>query len=493
MTHSRFSAARLLNLSVFDRMVLIIAALLIAAITLTILLGDRVGVTLVRAAPVGTARSTSRIVIQFSEAMQRDTVSERLSVAALLPDAPADAMALQPDNLGDTIAGSFSWNGNTVLFQPDVALMPGTRYAVFLQAGATAATGREVLAEYRFAFEVRRPRVAYLAPASGTPFNIWIADPANPSQTKQITFSPSGIFDFGVSPDGTRIAFAEKNSNTGTSDIKLIDLETGALQQLTNCLDSDCTTPVWRPDGQVIAYQRVDFNTGLNVPVSPTRTWLIDLNTVPATTRPLFSNSQILGYGLQWSADGSRVSVFDASSQGILLYNFNDDSINVIPNNFGNSGALSPDGTRLVYADVVFEEGHTRNTLHLADFATGQQTDLSSPDDPVDDDMAVWNPDGTQLAIARRYLDDRFTRGRQIYLMNPADGSVTPVLIDPRYANGFFLFDPSGQQLLIQRFPELTESGDINTTGVPEIWTDDLETGLIRQVVIDGFHPRWVP
>lgn len=482
-----------LRLSSFDRMVALIIALLVAGVALTILLGDRVGVTLERAAPVGEARSTSRVVIQFSEMMQRDTVAERLSVVALRPDAPEDVMALAADDLGDPITGQITWNGRTVSFQPDEALQPGQRYGVFLAPGAASDNGREVLAEYRFAFAVRRPRVAYLAPASGSVFNIWIADPADPESARQVTFSPSGIFDFDVSPDGTRIAFAERNTNTGTADIKLIDLETGGLQQLTNCADSDCTTPIWRPDGQLIAYQRVDFNTGLNIPISPTRTWLIDLSTTPPTTRPLFEDTQILGYGLQWSADGSRAALYDVSTQSILLYDFTDGSIALVPNNFGNSGALSPDGTKLVFATVLFEAGSTRNTLQMADFTTSAFTALSRADEPVDDDTAVWSPDGSVLAVARRYIDDRYTRGRQIYLMNPADGEVKPLVVDERYANGFFSFDPSGQQLAIQRFPELTADGQPNSAGVPEVWTVDLGSGILRQVSVDGFHPRWVP
>ncbi|MCB9454102.1 MAG: PD40 domain-containing protein [Anaerolineaceae bacterium] len=484
---------RKLRLSAFDRMVALIVVLLVAGIGLTILLGDRVGVTVERAAPLGEARSTSRVVIQFSEVMQRDTVAERLSLVALHPDAPADVMALTPDDLGDSVTGSITWNGRAMIFQPDTALQPGGRYGVFLQPGAQADTGRAVLAEYRFAFTVRRPRVAYLAPASGSPFNIWIADPTDPESAQQVTFSPAGIFDFGVSPDGTKIAFSERNTNTGTADIKLLDLETGGLEQLTNCADSDCTTPVWRPDGQIIAYQRVDFNTGLNVPISPTRTWLIDLSTTPATTRPLFDDSQILGYGLQWSADGSKATLYDSGTQSILLYDLNEGSIALVSSNYGNSGALSPDGTKLVFTTVLFEPGTTRNVLQIADFSSEAFSDLSHVDELVDDDAAVWSPDGSLLAVARRYTDDRYTRGRQIYLMDPATGDVQPLVVDPRYANGFFSFDPSGQQLVIQRFPELTEDGTPNNAGVPEIWTVSLASGILRQIKIDGFHPRWVP
>jgi Tol biopolymer transport system component len=459
----------------FDKTVLLVIAGLLAAIGLTVLLGDHVGVTLVQVRPLEVAQSTSPILIQFSEGMKRDTVTERLRVE------PA-------------VEGAFSWSGTTMIFRPTQPLEPGRDYTVVLEPDAESETGRKVLAEYRFGFRVRSPRVAYLAPADSAPQNIWIVNPADSSSAEQVTFSLSGIFDYGVSPDGTQIAFSERNTNTGTSDIKLLDLTTGGLQQLTNCQDSDCTTPVWRPDGRMIAYQRVDYNTDLgNVGVSPTRVWLLDLSTTPASTRPLFADTQMLGHSPQWSADGNRIMVFDIRSQGIVVYDFTTDDIALIPSRYGSTGALSPDGTRLVFPELVFDGATARSNLQIADLTRQLFATLTAPEEPIDDDMAVWHPDGQRLAIARRYTDDRYTRGRQIYLLNPDDGSVEPLVVDANYANGFFSFDANGRQLVIQRFPELDASGQPNSSGQAEIWTYDLASGALTKVAVNGFFPRWVP
>ncbi len=486
--------ARLPRLSPFDRMVLLIIGLLLAAIGLTLALGDRVGVTLVRVSPLGTAHSTSPITLQFSETMNRDTLAGRLRLAQVDPARLGTDGAFREEAVLAEVVGDLSWAGATAIFRPAAALTPGATYVALLGPGATSETGRAVLSEYRFSFVVGQPRVAYLAPASSTPLNIWIVNPADPASARQVTFSPSGVFDFGVSPDGTRIAFAERSSETGTSDLKLLDLETGAVQQLTNCVDADCTTPVWRPDGQVIAYERVDFNTALqNVGVSPSRIWLVDLTTVPATTRPLFSDSQILGYGLQWSRDGSRAALFDANSQGILLYDFTTGDTAVIPSRYGSAGALAPDGQRVVFPEITLSEGGARSYLQLADLAAQQIRPLSRPEQPVDDDTAAWSPDGRRLVIARRYSDERYTRGRQLYLMNPDDGSVEALVYDPRYANGVFSFDPTGTQLVIQRFPELTEAGELNSAGRPEVWVLDIAARRLTLLAQDAFYPRWVP
>lgn len=460
----------------FDWIVYASMAVIVGLIGLTILLGDRVGVTIDRVSPLGVARSTARITLHFSEAMDRASVRERFRI--------------EPE-----IDGEAAWTGHTFVFRPAQALQTGAEYTVILERGARSETGREVLSEHRFSFTVRRPRVAYLYPATEFPQNIWIADPADPTSAQQLTFSPSGVYDFAVSPDGSQIAFAE-NSTNGTTDIKLIDLETGGLVQLTNCVDASCTTPVWRPDGNTIAYERVDFNSDLQaqgVGSSPTRVWLIDLTTTPATTRPLFDSLQILGYNPQWSADGTRIAVYDNASASILVYDFTQNNLIGLPSQAGSSGALSPDGRKLVYPEIVITEGAgTRSYLRVAELDTGGLITLGQDGEPLDDRRAVWRPDGEVLAVARR--DDRVTRGFQIYLLDPETGEVIRQLTDdPRYANQLFWWDPTGTQIVIQRFPELDENMQPNNLGLPEIWTLDVETGEMVKVAENGFLPRWVP
>ncbi len=55
-----------------------------------------------------------------------------------------------------------------------------------------------------------------------------------------------------VSPDGTRVAFASRQS--GYWDIWMLDLNAGSLTQLTSTPDYD-STPTWSPDGEWLAYE----------------------------------------------------------------------------------------------------------------------------------------------------------------------------------------------------------------------------------------------
>lgn len=463
------------QLSTFDRAVWSVAGVLALFIGLTLLVGDRVGVRLVRVAPLTEAHSTDTILVEFSEQMDRASVEARFS--------------LQPP-----VAGDFNWSGDTLRFRPAAPLTPGDRYTVALQPGARSRSGRTTLSEFQFAFAVRQPQVVYLYPADGFPQNIWMADPANPDTPQQVTFSASGILDYAVSPDGRTLAFSERRTDRPASDIKLLNLDTGTVTPVTNCTDSDCSGPVWRPDGNLLAYTRVDMNTLLpGVGVSPFRIWLLDITTNPATSQPLFQDSQALGYGPQWSADGTRLSLFDSSVPGLVVYDFETDETIVIQSDNGSFGALSPDGTDLVFPEVVLDQGRAWSRLLVAELDNQDIRGLAQDGELVDDTFAMWHPDGERLAVGRRYRDDRFTQTIQLYLVDAATGASEPLVVDERYNNGFVRWDPTGRALVMQRFQQFTDDGTQNRGGRPEIWTYDLESGTLTMVAANGMFPRWVP
>ncbi len=481
MNHTHLSPAfqpqrKRLRLTRFDGIVAGVVALLLGAIIIIVLLGDRVGVQIERYSPVQLAGSTTSITWTFNEPMNWDSVTGRVQ--------------FEPP-----LEGNFRWSSRTLRFTPAEPLEPGAAYTVTLKAGAESSAGRQVLRDTAFDFRIRTPRVAYLTPADSVPQNIWLADPTAPDSALQITSSPTGILNFDVSPDGAHIAFAER-SQYGTADIKMLDLETGGIQQLTNCVDSDCNTPVWRPDGTLIAYHRIDLNSDIaQVGVSPTRVWLIDMTTIPPSERPLFTDNQILGYSPQWSADGSKIAVFDNNSRGILVYNFEDGSMTLVPSRSGSDMALSPDGSLLVFPRLIFEDGSAsaRSILQYADLVDGEVDDLIDPDQPVDDTQIAWNPDGRHLAVARRYTDERETRTRQLALIDTETGESRDLIFDPRYFNGFFSWNPQGSELVIQRFPEMTAEGEFNPAGRPEIWTYNLADEALTQVAENAYLPNWVP
>jgi Tol biopolymer transport system component len=153
-------------------------------------------------------------------------------------------------------------------------------------------------------------------------------------------------------------------------------------------------------------------------------------------------------------------------------------------------GNFSPDGTRLVYPVLVRgargQEFYTH--LEIADLETLTRTRLSgAADAPVEDSYAVWSPDGTQLLVARRYLDARYTPGTQIYLLDPATGEATPLIVDAGYNHAGMHWDATGHRIVFQRFAVTAQDA------LPEVWVYDLDTRALTRVAENAFFPAWLP
>jgi len=459
------------NLTRFDGLVLAVMIGLTAAILGVIARGDRLGVTVERGAygPVGDVRGAEALRIRFSEAMDRASVEARLHVDPAL-------------------AGTVAWaDARTLTFTPDAGFAAGQTYTITLDGGAQASNRRaEFAAGLSWSFRALLPRVVYLGPAHGTIRNLMLVD-LDSGQTSQITQSETGVEDFAVSPDGRAIVYTENNLDH-TSDLWLLDVLAGESRALTRCVDAVCSAPAWVPDQSGIVYQRQEFNTGQAVGSGVARAWIVDPETLH--TGLLFDDPQWLGAAPVWSPDGRRVAVYDVEAGGIRVHDVQDGTDTIILSQVGSAGVFSPDGTRLVYPvlvrGAVGEVFYTH--LELVDFAAGERTRLSGElDAAVEDGGAAWSPDGARLVVARRYLDERHTLGRQLYLVYPASGAVSPLVVEPDYTHAAMHWDSSGRYVVYQRFSVL----DPNTQ--PEVWLVDAVTGETRQVAADAFFPAWLP
>jgi Tol biopolymer transport system component len=314
-------------------------------------------------------------------------------------------------------------------------------------------------------------------------------------EPKQVTFSTTGIFDFAVSPSGRQLVYSQRRSDEPITDLMLLDLGSGESSLLVDCSGADCTAPAWRADELMLAYTRADTSRLLQGQgVSPDRVWLLDLTTTPPNTSPLFEESQILGYAPQWSMNGSRIAMFDNNTPGIVVYDFLTETMDVIATEQGSIGALSPDGSQLVYPQLVFDGARALSVLTLADLETNEVQRLSPNDTPVEDDMPQWSLDGQTLIFSRRYWDERYTFGTQLYGMDADQlGEAYPILVDETYTHGFFSLDPTAEQVVIQRFPVMTGTTDNPAMMRPSVWVYNRLTQQARELATNAFYPRWVP
>jgi Tol biopolymer transport system component len=332
------------------------------------------------------------------------------------------------------------------------------------------------------------PTLAYLGPTSG-PFNIWEVDPAVPDSAHALTQSPIGVYDFGVSVDGRYIAYAEERSAGDTADLLLYDRTLNSTRTLVDCATDGafCYAPVWRTDGMMVAYLRREAVDAF----ASAYLWLLDMSTTPPTTVPLFPEGDVYASDPQWSADGSRLAFYDVASQSVLVYDFAATSeqtrVFALPAGNGSSGSLSRDGRLLIFPELMLTEP-TRSVMKFVDLEMGTQRTLTLEGELTDDRFARWHPDGEHVAITRRYLDDRFTEGQQVYLVTPATGEITPLIFDRAYQHSDLAWSPDGSQLAVHR-RRLDGNTGVNQ---PEIWVYTMADKSLTQVASDGFFPRWI-
>ena len=78
-------------------------------------------------------------------------------------------------------------------------------------------------------------------------------------------------------------------------------------------------------------------------------------------------------------------------------------------------------------------------------------------------------------------------------MLNVETGEVQALVVDPYYANGALSWDPSGTQLVFQRYPEFDSRGQRNLEGLPEIWTYNIETSELTEIATNAFKPQLIP
>jgi Tol biopolymer transport system component len=457
----------------FDFIIGCIIAVLLFAIFATIAAGDRAGVSVAITLSAHDVHTTTPIRVTFGEPMDTASVEANFSI-------------------NPPVKGTFSWSGAQLTFRPDEAFDDSQHYTVTIQAGAKSQQGRNLTQEVRQEFETVASRVVYLAPAvpgeeQTAATNLWTVDPNVPFAGTQITFSHSGILpDFSVSPDGTRIAYAEAGDHR-TADLYLYSLDDGTTQRVTQCVEAQCQAPEWSPDGTRLVYERTELSSTLSdndrgVP----RPWIVNL--ADLSTVPFLPSSQLLGKAPRWSPNGNAISVYDQVVHAIIVYDVTTGDRKIIPSEENDSGTFDPKGTKLIFPDLQQSQDGFYTTLAIADLAVPQNglKPLKSKDDAVvEDRSAAWRPDGSQIALTRRYFG--VTQGAQVYLIDPVNDDEQPLVYDPQYNHGAVSWDAKGDQLVMQRYPLFGDNP------VPGIWVYDIQTKSLRHIAKNGYLPKWLP
>lgn len=447
----------------FDRLILLVIAGLIVLIGGVVALGDRAGASIRVTMPADESSPpiTTDIRITFGQPMVPDSVIERFSIS--------------PE-----VDGEFSWDGNTLKFEPLDVLEAGRTYTVILETGAQSDQGRLTRNMIEWSFTPREPSILYIAPVDAEVRALWRISPKGGEPT-QIFAPEHGIFNYSVTRDGTRIAVAVFNEDM-SSDIWLINNDGSNGQAITDCAPASCSGPAWSPDGTVLAYERQDATaTGSS---GPSRIWLYDAAT--STTAPVYEDNQVLGFGAQWSPDGSRLAFFDANRRAIRVVSVTDGEAAMISSDMGEVGSFSADSSAMAFANIRKVGGQFFTELWIAhlEVGGGLQPLVESPEE---DQSPAWSPDGEWIAFSRRRLDRQGGFGSQLMLFNTQTSELVQATSDPRYNNTRFVWSLTSDQVIVQRFDLEQMQSQL------ELWIYDLESGTMHELVSNGISAAWLP
>jgi Tol biopolymer transport system component len=445
-------------------------------------------------------------------------LTPRLAEVSPLPDAanlPADTALVLTFNrpmvhqtvldrlvIFPPVQGNAIWEGRKLTFKPADAWPSGATITVELRAGAKSSgkVSFPVRDTASWSFTIGQPQLVYLSPADG-PSNLYLLNPFS-GEIRQLTDSQSGIVDFDVVEGGNAV-FYSVSTPAGSSDIYQIEGiqpppaqagELPAARLVVECPQARCHAPHVSPQGDFLAYEQTSF-TGQLDPAFP-QVWLLPLEdgkARPGDKPALAGDPEHQTLQPQWSPDGD-LTFYDTNQSAFIVLNPRSGESSSFPNQTGYPGSWNPQGAVYAAPEISFPSGVVQQNApvgisHLIAYRRADQsaTDLSQ-DEVVEDAFPSFARDGTSLAFARRYMDtNRWTPGRQLWLMN-ADGSNPHQLTDePLYNHFDFAWSPDSQQLVFVRFnqTELTEP--------PEIWMMDPNTGAARRLLVGGYAPQWIP
>lgn len=401
--------------------------------------------------------------------------------------------------LTPAISGLWRWAGDTLSFIPTQAWPEKSTITVALNGGRSE-RGLPLLGETTWTFTVSGKRLAYL---QGDPPNVWITALEEETPAVQLTDETIGVETFDITPDGNMFVYVALRTDGG-SDLRSIRLDGSGLTDLVICPSEACTAPALSPDGTRVAYERqtVTLDANGSPTMGNTRLNLFSLET--HTDAPLPNTPSTSVRFPRWGNDG-RLSYYDPIRQALVIRDMNTGAETYVPNTSGDMGSWSPDGTTLVFPEIVIaaepaltttenlsDDEYTHTDLfysHLlrVQIATNQTQNLSG-DQLVEDASPAYSPTGAWIAFGRKALTtSQWTPGRQLWVMQ-ADGTNAQALTaDPFYNHSAFKWSPDGTWLAYMRF------NPADSVTPAEIWVIQADGTNARRLVTGGYLPQWLP
>jgi Tol biopolymer transport system component len=290
------------------------------------------------------------------------------------------------------------------------------------------------------------------------------------------------IFNYDAAKNGDFVVVSAFNEKNGL-DLWRVEREGGNATLLLQCGADRCSVPAISPDGKFIAYVRETAAPTADLSFGSPRIWILNLET--REDAPLYEDQQIIGYGPEWSPDGTRLASYDGIKDELRLLDFITNEQLIIPTQIGTPITWSPDGESIVYTDMAVNEFGIHTRIHQATITVNEISTLVGDTDEWDYAYTslAWSPVENKLVIGLRpYADDP---SMALLLMDPVflDGEAIASEPDRIYLNPSW--DLWGRALLFQQF-------QLFGIHKPEIvfWMPGFDQ---PQALAEGIMPQWLP
>ncbi len=328
-------------------------------------------------------------------------------------------------------------------------------------------------------FDIKNARLLYIASDKQGSDQLFML-PLSGGGAVQYTQEPVGITGYSISPDQKTILYTSFGAQAG-SFFWAINTDGTQRRLALECPQSECSSPEWYPDGQKIAYERLDNAQEMSLPRFSI--WWLDMQT--GTTHPIFRDQSFASIGPKFSPDGQWLSYISIANNTMMIYHLNDNRSLSIP--LGYQAAIpeswSPAGEALLYGNQA--DANNTSILHVKVYSmeSGKTIDLGGSTGATDY-YAAWSPDGQWIAIDRNVPGrDSSQTGNQVWLVKP-DGTQPHVLLDDDNVSYSDLsWSPDGRYLLYSRY---TLNDPNPNVGHFDVAMTDVQTGHAILLVPGG-------
>lgn len=286
-------------------------------------------------------------------------------------------------------------------------------------------------------------------------------DPEDPETgTLEVTATTSGS---GTDEDGYTVTLDDDDTESLEVDgtVTFDDLDPGTYDVELGELDTGCAV-----DG--------DNLRSADVEAGETTTAAFDVVCEPYTGEGTIVFSQTM--------DDGTTEIYTMDADGSNPQRLTDnETINEAP-------ALSPDGTRVVFARRNLTSNN--HSIWIMDVDGSDETQLTS--ETSNDRFPAWSPDGTQIAFESDRDDESFN----LYVMDADGSNQTQITDDPAYHDLRPTWSPEEELIAFTRTEENEETGEVSAnlytvgtdgTGSTQLMEASNETGS------SPIDPSWSP